>query len=67
MHDPGNRHRVPSRHNGLDTCFQLDDTDLSLFVKVGGLNIEQMRPPGKAIRLVLVIEGIEHLDCIWQE
>lgn len=53
---------TPGRHNGLDTCLQLNDPDLGVLVQVGGLDVDQVRPPSKAVGLTL-IEGVEHLHC----
>lgn len=54
---------TPGRHNGLDTCLELNDTNLGMLVQVGGLDVEKVRPSGEAVGLALIVEGVEHLDC----
>lgn len=52
----------PRGHNGLDAGFQLNDPDLRLFVQMGSLDVEEMRPSSEAVCFAGIIKGIEDLD-----
>lgn len=54
---------IPSSNDGLDACLEVDDADLRVFVKRYDGNGEGVWQTGQAVRLVLIIKCVEHLDC----
>lgn len=46
-------------HDSLYTCLKLYDTNRRIIFDLYGLDLQDLRPAGQAIRLVLVVEGIK--------
>jgi hypothetical protein len=54
----------PSRHDSLYTCPQLDHANLCVFIESYDLNGHRSHQSREAIRLVVVVESVEHFDWV---